>query len=115
MYLRRLLEIMVERGASDLYLSAGSVPRVRVNRTVLPADDKLLEPADTEEMAFGVMDRQQRSEFSRTNEMNLAFFVDKVGRFRTNVFRQRGSIGIVIRHVKLKIPSIEDLQHLVHV
>ncbi len=110
MYLRRLLEIMVERGASDLYLSAGSVPRVRVNRTVLPADDKLLEPADTEEMAFGVMDRQQSSEFSRTNEMNLAFFVDKVGRFRTNVFRQRGSIGIVIRHVKLKIPSIEDLQ-----
>jgi len=109
MNLRRLLEVMVERGASDLYLSAGSFPRIRVNRTVLPADDKLLEPADTEEVAFGIMDRQQRSEFSRTNEMNLAFYVENVGRFRTNVFRQRGSIGVVIRHVKLDIPSIEDL------
>lgn len=109
MYLRQYLEIMVAQNASDLYMSAGSVPRIRINRQVTPLEDKPLEPADTEEIAFGVMDRQQRSEFAKTSEMNLAFFVENVGRFRTNIFRQRGSIGIVIRHVKLTIPSIEDL------
>lgn len=130
MIIDHLLQIMVEFGASDLYLTAGAKVMMRVNNRLVPVDDqavgesdsyqnygstgsdlvgKLLDPADTEEIAFGIMDSRQRGEFSRTNEMNMAFFVEDLGRFRTNVFRQRGSIGVVIRHVKLEIPTIEEL------
>jgi len=128
MIIDHLLEIMVEHNASDLYFTAGSKVIMRVSNRLVPVEkhagrqeagefagaktmlvDKVLDPADTEEIAFGIMDSRQRGEFSRTNEMNLAFFVEGLGRFRTNIFRQRGSIGLVIRHVKLSIPTVEEL------
>ena len=109
MMIHSLLENMVESGASDLYLTAGAPVMMRVHNEVLPVGEKILEPADTEEISFGLMDATQRGDFSRTSEMNLAFNLESLGRFRTNVFRQRGSIGLVIRYVKLDIPSIEEL------
>ena len=81
----------------------------RVGATVLPIDDRSLDPSDTEEISFGLMDSRQRGEFSRTSEMNLAFHLEDVGRFRTNIFRQRSSIALVIRHVKLDIPDLDSL------
>jgi len=138
MIIHRLLEAMVEHDASDMYLTPGAKVMLRIGHKLVAAGELVeeediaeeeeseaqldgygasvsdianrpLEPADTEEIAFGIMDSRQRGEFSRTNEMNLAFFLEDLGRFRTNIFRQRGTIGLVIRHVKLDIPSIEEL------
>jgi twitching motility protein PilU len=109
MILNEMLRIMVERDGADLYLSPGCPPMLRAHNRVTPISDFPLEPTDTEDYAFSLMDAEQRDEFYRTKEMNLAFNVPALGRFRTNIFRQRGSVGLVIRLVKFEIPSFEEL------
>jgi len=109
MILNEMLRILVENDAADLFLSPGCPPMIRVHNQVRPISDYPLEPADTEDYAFSLMDAEQRGEFSTTREMNLAFNVPALGRFRTNIFRQRGTVGLVIRLVKFDIPTFEEL------
>ena len=106
----KLLGVMVEHDASDLYLTVESPPMYRINGSVRPAGNRELESSDTETLAFSVMNDRQQSEFGETNEANLALYYPKLGRFRMNVFRQRGCVGVVIRRIKTQIDTIDDLE-----
>ncbi len=110
MILNEMLRILVEKDGADLFLSPGCPPMVRAKNRVEPIDDVPLEPADTEDFAYSLMDAEQRGTYADQKEMNLAFNVPALGRFRTNIFRQRGTVGLVIRLVKFDIPNVEELR-----
>lgn len=106
----KLLSVMVEHEASDLYITVDSPPMYRINGVVRAAGNRCLEGADTEALANSIMNDRQQREFLETNEQNLALYYSSLGRFRVNVFRQRGEVGIVIRQIKSHILGVDDLQ-----
>lgn len=108
--LSKLLAVMTEHDASDLYLTVDSPPMYRINGTVRPAGNRCLTPEETDTLAHGIMSDRQQKEFSANNEQNLALYYNTLGRFRVNIFRQRGCVGIVIRQIKSNIRTIEDLE-----
>jgi twitching motility protein PilU len=101
---------MIEHEASDLYLTVDSPPMYRINGSLRPAGNRMLEPNDTEELANSIMSDKQQREFVETNEANLGLYYNSLGRFRVNVFRQRNCTGLVIRQIKSNIPTIDDLE-----
>lgn len=105
----KLLGVMVEHDASDIYLTVDSPPMYRINGIVRPAGNRSLSQAETEALANSMMNDKQQREFQEFNEQNLALYYPNLGRFRVNIFRQRGCVGVVIRLVKTLIPTIEDL------
>jgi twitching motility protein PilU len=106
-----LLERILALDASDLYLTVGSPPVFRVEGVAVPANQPALSEADTVALADEAMsDPSQREEFARVKEMNLALALDVRGRFRCNIFRQRNAVGLVIRQIKLNVPTIEQLE-----
>ncbi len=107
--IRELLEEMVRQEASDLYITAESPPMYRVEGITSPWGDRKYTPEDTEAMAMAVMNDVQKRYFARRWEMNLALYYPNLGRFRVNVFRQRGFYGLVIRQIKIQIKTIDDL------
>jgi twitching motility protein PilU len=108
--INRLLERILDLDASDLYLTVGSPPVFRVEGVATPADEAALSAEDTVALAEAAMsDPRQRDEFARVKEMNLALSVTGHGRFRCNIFQQRNSVGLVIRQIKLNVPSVDDL------
>ncbi|MFH1859617.1 MAG: PilT/PilU family type 4a pilus ATPase [bacterium] len=108
MLLADLLGKMVSQDASDLYLKADTPPTYRVSGETIQEHTRL-SPMDVERLAYAVMGDEQQVEFVRTNEMNLAFNYPELGRFRCNIYRQRGTVGIVFRRVKSQIPNVADL------
>jgi twitching motility protein PilU len=109
MDVRELLVAMVDRGASDLYLTVDSPPILRVEGVNEPVGEEILTPAMTEQLANSLMTERQQAAFQEKLEMNLAIASERLGRFRLNVFRQRGAVGVVIRRIKLQIPSLDEL------
>ena len=105
----KLLAVMVEHDASDLYLTVDSPPMYRINGTVRPAGNRKLASTDTETLATSIMSEKQQQEFEQENEQNLALYYSALGRFRVNVFRQRGVVGIVFRQIRSHILTIDDL------
>jgi twitching motility protein PilU len=105
----RLLSLMVEHEASDLYLTTDSPPMYRINAVLKPAGTKSLTEDDTEELASSLMNDRQQAEFERDNEQNLGLNYESLGRFRLNILRQRGAVAMVIRRIKMEIPTIESL------
>ncbi len=108
MKLESLLEEMVRRDASDLYLVAGAPPTFRIMGKTEPTGEPL-QPEDAKTLAFSLLSEKQQSEFFQRREMNLSYSVPHLGRFRVNCFFQRGSIGLVLRQIKFFIKSIDDL------
>jgi twitching motility protein PilT len=104
-----LLRYAVERNASDLHLSPGSVPFIRVDGELLPTSFPVLRPNDTREAAEALMADHKGEEFKRTNEADFAHTLDDVGRFRVNVLRQRGSVGLAIRWVSSESVTFAEL------
>jgi twitching motility protein PilU len=100
---------MVEKDASDLYLSCGAPASAKIHGTLTPLEAASLTPEQVKHIACSVMNAEQASEFERRPEMNLAISEDGVGRFRVNIFRQRNSISLVIRNIKTDIPNWENL------
>lgn len=100
---------MKEYDASDLYLTVDSPPCYRVKGVVRPAGKRNLEAEETEKLARSIMSDKQHIEFDEKNEMNLALHYPAMGRFRVNVFRQKGDIGLVVRRIISEIPTFEDL------
>src|SRR5256885_7800503 len=104
-----LLKVMVEREASDLYLTVDRSPTYRIHGVT----QSLAEPPFTNEqleaVAQGLMREKQRKEFEEKMEMNLALYYPELGRFRVNIFRQRGNVGFVIRQIKVEIVPIDKL------
>lgn len=104
-----LLVEMVERDASDLFLKVGVAPHVRIDGQTVMLDYGTLSVEETQEIAYGLMSEEQIEQFERVPEMDLALGVRGVGRFRVNLFRQRGSIAMVFRHIKSPSFSFEEL------
>ncbi len=94
-----LLIEMVERGASDLFLKAGVPPHVRIDGKITALDYGELTLEETQDIAYGMMTEEQIEKFEKIPEMDLAMGVRGVGRFRVNLFRQRGSVAMVFRHI----------------
>lgn len=104
-----LLQIMVEAGASDLHLKADSAPVIRVNGELSLMDEPQITPDQMKEHAAALMTDKQIATFSEHNEIDFAYGTKSVGRFRVNIFRQRGSISIAMRRVVSDIPGFEEL------
>ncbi len=108
MDLNQLLLDAVNRGASDVHLRAGVAPSVRVDGRLQRVGEPI-SVADAEDLAFGLMPEANRREFLTGNESDFAHEVEGVGRFRVNVFRQQGTVALVLRSVATDLPSIESL------
>jgi len=104
-----LLRYTVEMGASDLHLKVGNVPFVRVDGDLQPSPYSALSPAESEAYANSLMPEHKRREFEATNEADFGYTMPGVGRFRINVFRQRGVVGMAIRRVRSEVPTIDEL------
>lgn len=109
--MKDLLKTMVEKEASDLYLTVGSPPVYRIEGVIYPIGDAALTTEDLDAFAKSVMNEQQWHDFSQRLEMDLVLVlsVPSLSRFRVNVFRQRGSIALVIRKIRYEIKSIAEL------
>ena len=106
---RSLLLEMVDRGASDLYITVDSPPIIRIEGTNYPVEGEPLTPTEVEALANSLMTERQRATFEDALEMNLGISSSKLGRFRVNIFRQRGAVGVVVRTIKTQIPTIDGL------
>jgi twitching motility protein PilU len=109
MEIKELLKVMVDKEASDLYLTVDSPPMYRVNGVTEPSGDEKLNNEQIEILASGIMLERQVRDFEQTMEMNLALFYPELGRFRVNVFRQRANVGLVIRQIKVDIVPLDKL------
>ncbi len=103
------LKLMVQKNGSDVFFSTGAPPNLKVEGRTMPIGDTALAPGMVRKLAYSIMNDEQVSEFERTMEGNLAISISGLGRFRVNVFRQRGDVAMVIRYIKGQIPTIEEL------
>ena len=110
MHINDLLKISTERGASDLHLKVGSHPVIRISGKLIPlTDQKRLMQEDTIAMAFSVMSARQKQRFKDSFEIDMAYSVPGLGRFRCNVFQQRGTVGMVCRVIPVRILTVKEL------
>ncbi|MHC8287052.1 PilT/PilU family type 4a pilus ATPase [Pseudomonas sp. XS1P51] len=105
-----LLRLLANQDGSDLYLSTGAPPVARFEGVLKPLAAEPFKPGEIAVIAASIMDAEQRLEFDRELEMNLAISLAGVGRFRVNIFKQRNDVSIVARNIKLDIPRFEDLK-----
>lgn len=110
MDIQALLKTLASQDGSDLYLSTGAPPCAKFNGVLRPLSSDSLKPGEIAATAMAIMDAEQRLEFERDLEMNLALSIHGVGRFRINIFKQRNEVSIVARNIKLDIPRFEDLK-----
>jgi len=108
--IRQLLQVMVEQDASDLYLMAGAPPGYRINGVIRRLGDAEINPITVERLADKLMNEQQKADFATEMEMNLSAAVAGLGRFRVNIYRQRGTVGMVIRQITTEIPTVDELK-----
>jgi twitching motility protein PilT len=110
MHVNDLLKIAVDSGASDLHIKVGSYPMMRVRGTLVPANElKKLDHEDVVAMGAAVMSTTQRQKFKESQEVDLAYSVPGLGRFRCNIFQQRGTVGLVLRVIPMQIRTIDEL------
>ncbi|MCF7821896.1 MAG: PilT/PilU family type 4a pilus ATPase [Mariprofundaceae bacterium] len=109
MTIKQLLMIMVKKDASDIYITTGMPPAYRINSVVMPLKQEPLNSVQCEQLANSCMSEKQRAAFAEDYEMNLALSYPDLGRFRVNIFRQMGCVGLVIRQIKTEVPTLEGL------
>ena len=107
--MHQLLKAMIEKGASDLHITTGSPPQLRIDGKLHPLKMPPLSPQETKQLCYSVLTDAQKHRFEETNELDLSFSVQKLSRFRGNVFVQRGNVAGVFRAIPFKILSFEDL------
>ena len=103
------LKHMADKNASDLYFTTGAPPSMKVEGETHPISKKRLEPGTVKAIAYEIMDERQQRDFEERLEMNLGLTVEGVGRYRVNIYRQRGEVAMVIRYIKANIPDIKTL------
>ena len=103
------LKLMVQKNGSDLFFSTGAPPNLKAEGRTMPIGDTPMKQGMVRTLAYSIMSDEQVSEFESTMEGNLAISISGLGRFRVNVFRQRGDVAMVIRYIKGQIPSLEEL------
>src|SRR5204862_115802 len=110
MHIDDLLRIAMERKASDLHLKVGNYPHVRVDGDLVPISEQpRISAEDMLNMAFSMMSNRQKQKFKETAERDMAYGVPGLGRFRVNVFQQRGNVGLVLRVIPTKIRALDEL------
>jgi len=109
MTIQDLVREMVKRDSSDIYITAELPSMYRTEGVTEPFGNDKFTPEQTKELAYSTMNDWQKKEFEETKEMNLALFFPELGRFRVNIFVQRGNVGIVIRQIKLDIKTVDQL------
>jgi len=108
--LRAMLEEMVEKGASDLHITAGEQPKLRIDGALVSSSVKqVLDARDTSALAYSVLTEQQKKRFEEDNELDMSFSVKKMSRFRCNVFRQRDSVAMAVRKIPFEIFGFDEL------
>lgn len=103
------LKLMAEKEASDLFFTTGAPPSIKVNGEMKPVSKKKLEPGQAQKIAFSIMDENQQETFQEELEYNLGLSLGGIGRFRVNVYMQRGEVSMVIRYIKSRIPQVDEL------
>ena len=109
--LRALLEEMIERGASDLHITAGERPKLRVDGHITDSTtDYILTPKDTLQLTYSILTENQKKRFETEDELDFSFGIQNLARFRGNVYRQRGCVALAIRQIPFKILTFEELR-----
>jgi twitching motility protein PilU len=103
------LKLMVHKKGSDLFVTAGIPPSMKVNGRIQPITQSPLTPQQSRDMVLNVMTPTQREEFEKTHECNFAISMQGVGRFRVSCFYQRNQVGMVLRRIETRIPTVEEL------
>jgi twitching motility protein PilT len=107
--IEELVQQLVERGGSDLHISAGSPPMLRINGKLVSTEQEVLDGETTKKLIYGILDNDQILRFERDSELDMSFGISGLGRFRTNVFYQRGTTGAVLRVIPYEIKSMKEL------
>ncbi|MBI3620971.1 MAG: type IV pilus twitching motility protein PilT [Nitrospirae bacterium] len=107
--LAQLLQTMLEKGASDLHITSGSPPQIRVDGGLVPLNHPPLAPAETKQLIYSVLTDNQKHRFEEENELDLSFGLKGLSRFRANVFQQRGAVAAAIRVIPFRILTFEEL------
>ncbi len=107
--LTNFLRLMAQQRASDLFITAGMIPSMKVAGKLQPVGQEPLTPQESRDLVLSVMNPMQREEFEKTHECNFAIGLAGVGRFRVSAFYQRNQVGMVLRRIEMKIPTIEEL------
>jgi twitching motility protein PilT len=107
--LHQLLTAMMEKGASDLHITTGSPPQLRIDGNLVPLKMDLLTPVDTKQLCYSILTEEQKVKFEKTNELDLSFGVKNLARFRANLFVQRGAVAGSIRAIPFKILTCQEL------
>jgi twitching motility protein PilU len=104
-----LLKLMVHKKASDLFITTGVPPSLKIDGKVTPVTKQALTPDQSRAFAYGIMTEEQRRQFEAHNECNFALYPREIGRFRVNIFMQQGCVGMVLRTIETKIPKFDEL------
>ena len=107
--LHQLLKTMIEKGASDMHITTGSPPLLRIDGSIVPLKLAPLGPVDTKQLCFSVLTEEQRAHFEKHNELDLSFGVKGLSRFRANIYMQRGAVAGAFRTIPFKILTFEEL------
>ncbi len=107
--LQQLLKAMVEKGASDLHITTGAPPQLRIDGSLVPLRVNPMTPVDTKQLCYSVLTDSQKMKFEEEQELDFSFGVRNLARFRGNLFQQRGAVGAVFRTIPFKIKSVADL------
>ncbi len=107
--LHQLLKAMVDRGASDLHITTGSPPQLRIDGELVPLKMNAMTPVETKQLCYSILTEEQKIQFEKTNELDLSFGVKSLSRFRANIFTQRGACAGAFRTIPFKILSFEEL------
>ncbi|MDY0013274.1 MAG: PilT/PilU family type 4a pilus ATPase [Rhodocyclaceae bacterium] len=108
-FMHDLLKLMVQKKGSDLFITAGFPPAIKVDGKIVPQSNQVLSPAHTMDLARSVMNDKQSAEFEATKECNFAIAPAGIGRFRANAFLQQGRVGLVLRTIPERIPTFDEL------
>ena len=107
--LQVLLKTMIDKGASDLHLTTGSPPRLRIDGRLVPLKTEPLSPVETKQLCYSVLTDQQKRVFEEENELDLSFGVKSLARFRANVYMQRGAVAAAFRQIPFEIKKLDQL------
>ncbi len=109
-FMYQLLAMMMQKKGSDLFITAGFPPAMKIDGKMTPATTQVLSPQHTQELARAIMNDKQAAEFEATKEANFAISPAGIGRFRVNAFMQQGRVGIVLRTINVQIPDFDELK-----
>ncbi len=104
-----LLKMMIEKGSSDLHITTGSAPRLRVDGKLIPMDHPVLSPGDTKALCYSILTDAQKHRFEEANELDLSFGIKGLSRFRANIFMQRGAVAGAFRTIPFQIKTFQEL------